>query len=88
MGGYINAGLHKEEKAGIQPRRSNTFANVSVLTQTKKIGSEAQAPLPTNKSPKLDAKDIKRIQQIVGSILYYTPCSGHDSISGTQHHCN
>jgi len=32
----------------------------------------AQAPLPTNTSPPLDAKGIKKIQQIVGSILYYT----------------
>ena len=39
--------------------------------EPKKIGSEAQAPLPTNESPKLDEKGIKRIQQIVGSILYY-----------------
>jgi hypothetical protein len=37
----------------------------------KQFGSEAQAPLPTDESPKLDAKGIKRIQQIVGSILYY-----------------
>ena len=37
-----------------------------------KIASEAQAPLPTDESPKLDEKGIKRIQQIVGSILYYT----------------
>ena len=34
----------------------------------KKMG---QAPLPPDASPKLDEKGIKRIQQIVGSILYY-----------------
>ena len=39
--------------------------------EPKQFGSEAQAPLPPNESPKLDAKGIKRIQQIVGSILYY-----------------
>ena len=39
--------------------------------EPKKIGSEAQAPLPPNVSPTLDEKGIKRIQQIVGSILYY-----------------
>ena len=39
--------------------------------EPKKFGSEAQAPLPTDESPKLDEKGIKRIQQIVGSILYY-----------------
>ena len=39
--------------------------------EPKKIGSKAQAPLPPDASPKLDEKGIKRIQQIVGSILYY-----------------
>ncbi len=37
----------------------------------KKFGSDAQAPLPLNDTPKLDAKGIQSIQQIVGSILYY-----------------
>jgi hypothetical protein len=32
MGGYINAGLHKEETARIQPRHANKIATVSVLT--------------------------------------------------------
>ena len=39
--------------------------------EPKKIGPKAQAPLATNESPKLDEKGIKRIQQIIGSILYY-----------------
>ncbi len=34
-----------------------------------KIGTEAQAPLPPDTLPKLDGKRIKRVQQIVGSIL-------------------
>ncbi len=38
----------------------------------KKIGSEAQSPLPPDSIPKLDKKDIKKNQQIIGSILYYT----------------
>jgi hypothetical protein len=42
------------------------------LPEPKRFGSEAQAPLPPNASPSLDAKGIKRIHQIVGSILYYT----------------
>ena len=41
------------------------------VPEPKKFGSKAQAPLPTDESPKLDEKGIKRIQQIVGSILYY-----------------
>ncbi len=39
--------------------------------EPKKIGTEAQAPLPPDTSPKLDGKGIKRIQQIIGNILYY-----------------
>ncbi len=39
--------------------------------EPKKFGTEAQAPLPPNSSPHLNAKGIKHIQQIVSSILYY-----------------
>jgi hypothetical protein len=37
----------------------------------KKFGAQAQTPLEVDSSPQLDAKGIKRVQQIVGSILYY-----------------
>ena len=37
----------------------------------KQYGAEAQAPLPIDISPKLSDEEIKEIQQIVGSILYY-----------------
>ena len=39
--------------------------------EPKKYGSEAQAPLPVDTSQPLGEKDIKRVQKIVGSILYY-----------------
>ncbi len=39
--------------------------------EPKRFGSEAQAPLPPNATPELDKMGIKRVQQIVGSILYY-----------------
>jgi hypothetical protein len=39
--------------------------------EPKKFGTEAQTPLPPDSSPKLVAKGIKRVQKIVGSILYY-----------------
>jgi hypothetical protein len=39
--------------------------------EPKKFGTEAQTPLPPDSSLKLDAKGIKRVQKIVGSILYY-----------------
>ena len=37
----------------------------------KQYGAEAQAPLPVDISPKLSDDEIKEIQRIVGSILYY-----------------
>ena len=37
----------------------------------KWFGTEAQAPLLADTTPKLDTKGIKWVQQIVGSILYY-----------------
>jgi hypothetical protein len=43
----------------------------SYLPKPKRFGSEAQAPLPPNALPPLDAKGIKRVQKIVGSIFYY-----------------
>ncbi len=39
--------------------------------EPKKFGTEAQAPLPINSTPKLDENGIKRVQKIVGSIVYY-----------------
>ncbi len=41
------------------------------LPEPKKFGSDAQAPLPPDDMPKLGANGIKRVQQIVGSILCY-----------------
>jgi hypothetical protein len=42
-----------------------------VSSQTQKIVTKAQAPLPPDESPHLDAKGIKRVQKIMGSISYY-----------------
>jgi len=39
--------------------------------EPKKYGSEAQAPLPIDTSRPLGEKEIKAVQKIVGSILYY-----------------
>jgi hypothetical protein len=41
------------------------------LPEPKRFGSNAQACLPPDDMPKLDASGIKHVQQIVGSILYY-----------------
>jgi hypothetical protein len=37
----------------------------------KQYGTKAQAPIPINISPKLLQEDIKEIQCVIGSILYY-----------------
>jgi hypothetical protein len=42
----------------------------------KQYGSEAQAPLPPDDSSLLDKAGVKRVQQIVGSILYYARAVG------------
>jgi hypothetical protein len=51
-----------------------TSKNIQTCPYTpapKQFGSEAQRPLPPDSSPRLDKKGIRRVQQIVGSILYY-----------------
>ncbi len=42
-----------------------------ILTRTQKNGEDAQTPLAIDSSPLLDEKGLKRVQKIVGSILYY-----------------
>ncbi len=37
----------------------------------KQYGAQAQAPLPVDISPKLSPKEIKEIQRVIESILYY-----------------
>ncbi len=39
--------------------------------EPKQFGSKAQRPLPGDSSPFLDDKGKKRVQKIIGSILYY-----------------
>jgi hypothetical protein len=44
---------------------------MAVSLELKRFRTEAQAPLLADTTPKLDAKGIKRVQKIVGIILYY-----------------
>jgi hypothetical protein len=39
--------------------------------QPKQFGSEAQRPIPKDTSPPLSPDEIKHIQRVIGSILYY-----------------
>ncbi len=66
MPGYIKKKLQEYEH--IRPRKVQTCP---YSPEPKKFGTEAQAPLPPDALPRLDAKGIKSVQQIVGSILYY-----------------
>jgi hypothetical protein len=66
MPGYIKKKLQEYER--IRPKKMQTCP---YSPEPKRFGTEAQAPLPPNASPRLDAKGIKKVQQIVGSILDY-----------------
>ncbi len=57
-----------QEYEHIMPKKLQTCPS---LPEPKKFGTEAQAPLPHNSTPKLDAKGIKHLQKIVGRNLYY-----------------
>jgi hypothetical protein len=61
MPGYIKKKLQEYEHVA-----SNKKQTCPYLPEPKKFGTEAQAPLPPDSSPCLNAKGIKFIQQIVG----------------------
>ncbi len=62
MPGYIKMKLQEYEHVAGTKRQNCPYSPE---------GTEAQAPRPLDSSPRLNAKGIKCIQQIVGSILYY-----------------
>jgi len=66
MPGYVKKKL--QEYNHIVPLRHQTCP---YSPEPRTYGTKAQAPIPVDESPKLDAKGIKRVQKIVGSILYY-----------------
>ena len=64
--GYIKKVLQKYlHKRPTKPQHS------PYIVAPKKYGKEAQDPLPPDKSSPLSKEKIKRIQGIVGSILFY-----------------
>ncbi len=65
MQGYIKKQLLKYEH--IMQR----IKHCPYSAEPKKYGAEAQLPLPHDISWKLTEKEIKQVQKIVGSILYY-----------------
>jgi hypothetical protein len=66
MPGYIKKKL--QQYGHICPDR---VQSCPYSPEPKSYGATAQAPLPNDNSPLLDKNGIKRIQKIVGSILYY-----------------
>jgi hypothetical protein len=66
MPGYIIK--KKQEYKHSKPFKLQNFP---YAPEPKKFGTEARTPLPPNDSPKLNKAGIKRVQKIVGSILYY-----------------
>jgi hypothetical protein len=64
--GYIKKKLQEYEHVVPTKPRHYPYS-----PEPKQFGSKAQRPLPSDTSPLLDDKGKKRIQKIVGSILYY-----------------
>jgi hypothetical protein len=66
MPGYIIKQLQKYKHTPPPKPQHCPFA-----PQPKQFGSKAQCPLPPDTSPLLSNADIKHVQCIIGSILYY-----------------
>jgi hypothetical protein len=66
MPGYIKKKLQEYEHA-----RPSKPQNCPYSPEPKQYSSKAQSPLPKDASKLLDDSGKKRIQKIVGSILYY-----------------
>ena len=49
----------------------NSLQNCPYAPEPKQFGVTAQAPAPPDDTPKLNNAGVKRVQKIVGSILYH-----------------
>ena len=66
MPGYIKRVLQKNKH-----RMPTKPQHCPYSPALKQFGAKAQAPLPDDISPKLSPEEIKEIQRVIGSILYY-----------------
>ncbi len=66
MPGYIKKLLHKYKHK--MPKKPQHCPYTPV---PKQYGAKEQAPFPADISPKLSNKEIKKIQCVIRSILYY-----------------
>jgi hypothetical protein len=72
IGQHINARLNRGKMQEYGHIMLNRVQTCPYAPEPKKFGTkEVQAPLPPDNSPKLVAKEIKRIQQIMRSMLYH-----------------
>jgi hypothetical protein len=69
--GYFDAGIYHQITPEIQACNPPQTTTLPVYPQPHQYGSEAQWPLPMDTSPPLSDADIKHIQWVIGSILYY-----------------
>ena len=68
---HIHAGVHKKLLLKYKHRMPTRPQHCPYSPAPKQYGAKVQAPLPVDISPKLSPEEIKEIQFIVGSILYY-----------------
>jgi hypothetical protein len=66
VSGYIIKQLQRYKHASLLKPQHCSYA-----PQPNQFGSKAQRPLPPDTSPLLSNADIKHIQRIISSILYY-----------------
>eukprot|EP00956_Cyclotella_meneghiniana_P006754 scaffold9008_cov56-Cyclotella_meneghiniana.AAC.7 len=55
----------------------------------RKFGKDSQVPLPPDESKRLDLKGVRRVQQIVGALLFYAQVIDNIILPAlsTEHHC-
>ena len=69
--GYLHAWSFKKKLHKYGHVCPNRIQTCPYSPEPKTYGAKAQAPLPTDDTKPLDKKRVLKIQQIVGSILYY-----------------
>jgi hypothetical protein len=75
MPGYIKKLLLKSKHKMPSKKQHCLYA-----PSPKQYGTKAQAPLPIDISPNLSPKEIKEIQCVIGSILYYARTADHITV--------
>jgi hypothetical protein len=68
---HFNVGIYQKLLQKYKYKMPNKPQHCPYTPAPKLYGAKAHAPIPTNISPKLSNNEIKEIQCIIGSILYY-----------------